>query len=134
VALFDDPVEAEVNGQPVLWLGTETSRSGGALAVIVSASGHASLVELTSVRAKLRYVGTGWINGNDQDAAAAATREAQDFDHPDLGTAGVRERMIGSDAKPEYPDAVTYPKGTIFDSSGYPYTADGDPIDLPPRT
>jgi hypothetical protein len=117
--LFDDPVEAEVGGQRVLWLGTESVTSDGRprpAAIIVSESGNVSAVQLESVKANFRLVNGGWLNVNDEGAAEAARPVEQQADPTQFHPSSVSSNKV-------------YPPGTIFDTFGNAYTSDGDPIE-----
>lgn len=106
--LFDDPVRATVGDRPVLWLGTE-STADGIYAVIVGSEGEVSAVVVQSVRAGFRHVDGEWI-----DAEQAARAGAE---------------LLKGSAEDPLPTAPSgYPSGTIFDSLGGAYNADGDPL------
>lgn len=114
--LFDDPVEATVSDQPVLWLGTDHAHDGDksvTVAVIVGEGGDVSVVPVAALRANFRHVNGRWLNVDDQGAAEAA------------GSAGFGHTEISENADPT---VAKYPPGTIFDKEGNPYTADGDPL------
>lgn len=112
--LFDDPVEATIGGDPVLWLGCENDGSE-LLAIVVGPAGHVSAVTVTSVRANFRRVNGAWANVDDAGAAEMLKRD-------------VAEGLIAQPLPAPTGTEPKLPPGTIYDSAGNPYTADGDPL------